>query len=184
MQLSVLALHQIGGVCGGTGGGGDGVGESGVGGGGVFGGDGESGGGCIGGDGGAGGIKVICTLKMSVYCCDKSSMIQGCSRSAGTHGVRELSVHSARGFVLPGISVVSNPPDARTREATPSTMLDAGGIGGGDGCGGRISRSENRLLSKLQVDAKNPAHEDVWPALASASPSARAHCTQVGKQRF
>lgn len=133
VQLSVLELHQIGGVCGGTGGGGDGVGESGVGGGGVLGEDGESGGGCIGGDGGAGGIRVICTLKMSVYCCDKSSMIQGCSRSAGTHGVREVSVHSAKGFVLPGISVVSNPPDARTREATASTMLDAGGIGGGDG---------------------------------------------------
>jgi len=175
VQLSTFALHQIGGFCGGIGGGGVGGGKSGVGGGGAFGSGGERGGGCIGGDGGAGGIKVRETLKMSVYCWAKSSIIQGCSRSAGTQGVRAVSVHSARGLLLPGISVLSNPPDARTREATAKTRLDAGGIGGGDGCGGRINRSEKRELSKLHVDAKKPAHDDVWPTPGSGSPSASAH---------
>lgn len=59
----------------------------------------------------------------------------------GTHAVWPLSVHSASTSVLPGISLVSNPPDANTRVGVATTKSDNGGIGGGGGAGGSLMRS-------------------------------------------
>ena len=98
-------------------------------------------------------------------------MIQGCSRSEGTHGVSDVSVQSARESVLPNISLASNPPAARTRVGDARVMLETGGMGGGGGRGGSMIRSWNLSASNGHRFAKKPAHDDVCPTEGSGCPS-------------
>lgn len=84
---------------------------------------------------------------MSLKLCGNSSMSHGCSLSSGTQAVPPESVHSVSMFVLPSISLESNPPEANTPIGVANVKASVGGIGGGGGCGGRINKVSNLCAS-------------------------------------